>query len=225
MYNDPDARLKKVLELFAVRTVIDIGANEGQFAEAAFASGFSGQIISFEPLQEQNQNIALSAKNYSGRWKIAPPCALGNKNGVVDFHAAHGHAASSVLPPNAALTSLGDQYGTQEKVSVRMARLDDVMATDYPGAKYIFVKIDVQGYELDVLRGGAETLDEAIGVMLELSLRPLYEGQALADEIHQHLISKGFLLWDVVPGFRDRVTGQLLQYDGIYVRGKKVAEA
>lgn len=223
VYNDPDLRLKRVLDLLSVSTIIDIGANEGQFARSVFASGYRGRVISFEPLAQQNGRMQAAAAGLGGRWIVAPPCALGNSNGTVEFNAAKGHAASSVLQPNKALTDLGTQYATLEKRSVRLARLDDVMAADYPGCERSFIKVDVQGYELDVLKGGANTLAAACGVKLEMSLAPLYEGQALADEIHGLMLAGGFVLWDLEPGFRDRNTGRLLQYDGLYIRADKAS--
>ncbi len=222
VYNDPDLRLKRLLDLLCVDTVIDVGANEGQFAQSVFASGFGGKVISFEPLQQQNKKMSLAAARSGGQWNVVPPCALGRSNGMVEFHAAHGHAASSVLAPNKTLTSLGAHYGTQEKIQVRLVRLDDVMQADFPGAGETFLKIDVQGYEMDVLGGADQTLDKSSGIKLEMSLSQLYEGQALAEEVHALLISKGFLLWDLEPGFRDRATGRLLQYDGVYVRRDRV---
>ena len=89
------------------------------------------------------------------------------------------------------------------------------MPTD---AKSVFVKLDVQGYEKNVLAGGKKFLSTATGVQLELSLVPLYEGQILYDKMIEFLRAEGFVLTAVVPGFIDVNSGRMLQFDGIFFR-------
>jgi hypothetical protein len=77
----------------------------------------------------------------------------------------------------------------------------------------------VQGAEALVLAGASNILrDQIVGVQIEISLAALYEGQAADDDLTQVLSAAGFRLWDIIPGFRDRRTFQLLQYDGVFYR-------
>lgn len=80
------------------------------------------------------------------------------------------------------------------------------------------LKIDTQGYEAEVLEGAAETIRQCKAVLLEMSAVPLYEGQELWDSLHVRLSRSGFVMWNLIPDFRDARTGQLLQFDGLYVR-------
>jgi hypothetical protein len=80
------------------------------------------------------------------------------------------------------------------------------------------LKIDVQGYERAVLDGAAKTLSSFRGVRTEMSLVPLYKGQALMPEVMGRLGQHGFELWLVDPGFTEPDTRRLLQLDGVFFR-------
>jgi Methyltransferase FkbM domain len=82
----------------------------------------------------------------------------------------------------------------------------------------IWLKLDVQGFELPVLRGGERTLDEVEVVETELSLVELYEGQSLLADVLAHLDSRGFGARFFEPVFSDPVSGELLQVDGVFAR-------
>ncbi len=80
------------------------------------------------------------------------------------------------------------------------------------------IKIDTQGYELEVLAGATGLLPQTMALQLELSLVPLYEGApAFVDAVH-YMESRGFELFSVAPGFKDRRSGRLLQMDGVFLR-------
>ncbi len=98
-----------------------------------------------------------------------------------------------------------------------MHRLDDVLPEDADSST-IFLKLDVQGFEPQVLTGAAHTLSRASAVQLEMSLVPLYEGELLLSQMCTTMSAKGFDLWDLEPSFRDPATGRLLQVDGIFTR-------
>ena len=80
------------------------------------------------------------------------------------------------------------------------------------------LKIDTQGYERSVLDGATEVVKLARGIQIELSFAALYEGAMKFDEAINRLLAEGFELQMVEPGFRDPVSQQLLQADGIFVR-------
>ena len=82
----------------------------------------------------------------------------------------------------------------------------------------LFIKIDTQGFEWQVLDGAHETLQQVRGVLCELSLVPLYDGQRLWRDIVDRLDADGFMLWALQKGFTDPCTGQSLQMDGIFLR-------
>ncbi len=103
-------------------------------------------------------------------------------------------------------------------VPVPISRLDSVKHAALDGARSILLKVDTQGYEMQVLQGAEELLSRVAGLQLELSRTPLYEGQALFLDIIEWLAQRGFSLWSVVPGFTDPRTGRMLQMDGVFYK-------
>jgi hypothetical protein len=101
---------------------------------------------------------------------------------------------------------------------VRLARLD-TLALGYLRPETVpFLKIDVQGYENEVLDGATEVLARARGLQLELSFVPLYSGQRLFEGITETLRALGFAIWAVWPGFCDPRSGRMLQVDAVLFR-------
>ena len=97
-------------------------------------------------------------------------------------------------------------------------RLDSIADKYLDANSQLFLKIDTQGYEWQVLDGAIETLKRAKGVLCEVSLVPLYEGQKVWLDVIGRLESEGFLLWALQKGFVDHRTGQSLQMDAIFLR-------
>jgi len=82
------------------------------------------------------------------------------------------------------------------------------------------VKIDVQGYEDHVLKGAEGILPKILGIQVELSSVPLYKGQVLFDKVMDYILNAGFELYELVPGLRDRKSGRLYQFDGVFFKKK-----
>jgi len=80
------------------------------------------------------------------------------------------------------------------------------------------MKIDVQGYELQVLEGASNILSKIKGMQIELSLVLLYENQLLFLDMLDYITNLGFEIYDILPVFKDRQSGKLLQFDGIFFR-------
>jgi len=99
--------------------------------------------------------------------------------------------------------------------TVRLTALDKACAGWITASDRIFLKIDVQGVECQVLQGAKQTLPQIIGIQVELSLVPLYEDQVLYDVLWDTLVRNGFELWNIFPGLTERCSGRLLQFDGV----------
>jgi len=99
-----------------------------------------------------------------------------------------------------------------------MRRLDDIDHPSLRRARRILLKVDTQGYEMNVLRGGEALVGRATGLQLELSTVELYSGQPLYREVIQWVELRGFAVWAFIPGFRDPATGRMLQMDGLFFR-------
>jgi len=211
-------RLPRLLADRGIETILDVGANDGGYAADVLAGGYTGRIISFEPLPAARTRLEAKASGYDGRWTLGPRIALSNRDGEAEFHEAGNSVSSSLLPMTKAHTDAAPASETVQTITVETRRLDDILPSLglVPPA---FLKLDVQGAESLVLEGAIQALQGAIvGVQLEMSLAPLYEDQASAADLDALLRAQGFECWDILPGFRDPNTLRLLQYDGIYWR-------
>jgi len=198
----------------APKTIIDVGANVGQFAVAC-AKIFPGVAVhSFEPLphclKQLDRNVArLGVRVY--------PVALGEHAGEVTIHVnSHSHSSS--------ILSLGDRHrqafpGAREIQTIRVpvSTLDrelESVSLENP----VLLKLDVQGYEPQVLNGASETLKRVDYVLLEASFRPLYEGEKTFIEIARMMEDRGFEFLRPVAWLSDPHNGEVLQMDALFAR-------
>jgi FkbM family methyltransferase len=209
-------QLIHILKHLEIDLVLDVGAHEGQYAQMLFRTGYSGDIKSFEPLIE-HASVAVNALNKNPNWEMQLPCyAIGDERRGVEINIAGGNgSSSSLLPMNQKHLDVAPHTAYTKKHSIMMYRLDQLVAV---WGRKPFLKIDTQGYEMQVLMGATGIIDKIKGVQAEMSTVELYEGQALDYEISEWLTSRGFQLWALNPFMYDPKTGKLLQYDAIFVR-------
>jgi hypothetical protein len=112
---------------------------------------------------------------------------------------------------------VGAAKGTYGTETVRVTRLDDLVEELPVRGKRIFLKVDTQGFERQVLDGAARTLAQCVGVQLELSFTTTYEGGMLVDEAISRMYDAGFVLTGLEPGFA-AASGAVLQADGTFFR-------
>lgn len=215
--NSVVAQLAKALEVADTNVVFDIGANEGQFASEIREYGFNGKIVSFEPLTSAYKKL-ITLASPDPNWEVYDQLAIGDQDGEIEIHISGNSVSSSVLPmlESHSSAAVGSAYIDSERVPI--ARLDSVAKQYMTSESNLFIKIDTQGFEWQVLDGAHETLQQARGVLCELSLIPLYDGQRLWRDIVDRLDVEGFMLWALQKGFTDPRTGQSLQMDGIFLR-------
>jgi FkbM family methyltransferase len=210
-------RFVKQLESHRVNVIFDVGANSGQYTAGLRKAGYKGRIISFEPLSQPFSALKRKASG-DPLWECRK-YGLGEVDGKISINVA-GNAgqSSSVLPM---LKRHQDAYppanyiGTED---VPIYRLDSVTPEILQPTDVGFLKIDVQGFEKQVLAGSKSTLNRCIGMQLELSFLPLYEGSMLIPEALDLAYSLGFTLTGLLPCFTDPRNGQMLQADGIFFR-------
>jgi len=197
-----------------LRMVIDVGANCGQFTLYALARFPSAHIIAFEPLLGAREQMA---RLFEGERRVeVVPFALGEIEGEGVMHVTAKDAHSSLLPIGQRQASTfpgADEVGTA-RADVRT--LDNVLADRelvYPA----LLKVDVQGFELPVLRGAEQTLRSFDQILIEASFAELYEGQALFPDVSHHLEARGFRLVSGHITTCDSV-GRWLQGDFLYER-------
>jgi FkbM family methyltransferase len=197
------------------RTVIDVGANVGQFAVAC-AKIFPGVTVhSFEPLpgcvERLKRNVARLGDVH------VYPLALGAEGGEVTMHVnSHSHSSS--------ILALGERHrrafpGAREvdAIKVNISTLDlqmKSMSLERP----VLLKLDVQGYEPQVLEGATETLNKVDYVLLEASFRPMYEGERTFMDIAKTMQDHGFEFLRPVDWLRDPHNGEVLQIDALFMK-------
>lgn len=212
----PERLRARLLAEYAVDVALDVGANDGSFAQSLRASGYEGQIVSFEPLSTGFEALATRCRD-DDNWTCMR-LALGSTAGRATLNIAANSSSSSLLP----MTDLHLQTAPESRYTgleeVDVARLDDVCEQVAADARRVFLKLDVQGMELDVLDGADRTLDQVVVVQAELSLARLYDGGASFGEVLDRLSSRGFALTALEPVLRHRSDGRLLQVDGTFVR-------
>lgn len=211
------ARLVAALQHFNIDAVVDVGANEGQFGEELRQGGYAGGIVSFEPMLDAHQKLLLKSRGDS-RWQVHSRCALGATSGEVELNIAANSVSSSILPMLETHRNAAPNSAYNRKETVPLFPLDQVVEPYIKDARSVLLKIDTQGYEWAVLDGAAKTLQGVKGVLMELSLLPLYEGQQLWGECIRRLEAAGFTLWAVEPVFVDSEQGRTLQLDGLFFK-------
>ena len=205
------------LQQFGIDLVLDVGANTGQFACEIRQGGYTGRIVSFEPLSHAHSKLLLSSAKDS-MWEVYPRCALGDHNGEIEINIAGNSLSSSILPMLESHESAAPESKYEGKEIVPIKTLNTVAGQYLKEAKAPFLKIDTQGFEWLVLDGARDILPRIKGISVELSLVRLYEGQHLWREVIDRLEAEGFTLWALIPGFSDRLSGRSLQVDGIFYR-------
>jgi FkbM family methyltransferase len=207
---------KPLLNEKQISLVLDVGANTGQYAKQMRSFGYKGRIVSFEPLAKEYEALARQAAGDS-QWECRR-LALGSVDTAREMHIAANSWSSSLLPMcdchrDAAPESA--YVGTQQ---VTVARLDSIAPSILKSNDRVWLKLDVQGYELEVLRGASSSLSQVMVLECELSLVPLYEGQLLFHQMLDHLESLGFAPLSFENGLSDPRSGRLLQVESVLVR-------
>lgn len=209
--------LRKSFERFHIDMVFDIGANAGQFALGLRSVGYRGDIVSFEPLTVAHAALTVAAERDS-RWRIHPRGALGNQNGEIEINIAGNSVSSSILPMMASHSDAATSSAYVGKEATRVQTVDSVADAYLKDETALFLKIDTQGFEWEVLDGAAQTLPRVRGLLCELSLTPLYENQRLWGDMIRRLENSGFTLWSLQPAFTDPRDGRVLQVDASFFR-------
>jgi len=215
----PLARTVKLMEHHRVNLVLDVGANDGGFATGLRDLGYTGQIISFEPLQRPFHALRRRAEN-DPQWDVVQ-VAVGDTVSQVTINVAGNDGlSSSVLPMLDAhiIAAPESRYTGVEKVS--QVRLDGALSKFDTADTRTFLKIDVQGYEKYVLDGasGLFATDEIIGLQIEVCLASLYEGAPSYRDLIDYVESLGMTLMGLDPVFSDPYSGRLLQADAVFFR-------
>lgn len=212
-----EVRLAITLKKHRVNLIFDIGANCGQFAQSVRDAGYAGRIVSFEPLSVAWEQLSEASKA-DPLWDIAPRAAIGSEDSEIMMHIAGNLASSSALEMLGTHVNAAPESAYVDSEIVPVRRLDTIAASYLDSDSNLFIKIDTQGFEGQVLGGAPEILQKAVGLNIELLLVPLYENQCKYDELFNKMKTLGFNLWDISPVFVDPQNGRTLAVDATFYR-------
>ncbi len=220
---EPVRRLVNLFERWGVDLVVDGGANRGQYAALLRASGWRGPILSIEPIPELRDALARRAGS-DPAWRIATAVALGAEAGRAVLEVSAESDMSSLLPRTARLERLSPSSRPVRRIEVPVVRLDALPEVVESQASRIFLKLDLQGYEGPALEGARGLLSRILGLQLELTLVPLYEGETPWRRMIERVEAMGYVPWLFLPGYVDPRTGRELQMDGVFLRADMVGD-
>lgn len=218
---DPDAYLgifaTRVIADFGLNCVVDVGANVGQFGQMLRAEGYQGELVSFEPVAEVYDELAAATAR-DGRWR-AVHLALGAQNAEMQINVMRSSNMSSLLDPSVEAI---DRWSFVEPVerseAVQVARLDDVLGDHAPSLDplRVYLKVDTQGTDLDVIEGAKGVLGCVGAIQTELSFKPLYRRQVSYTETLDYLRSLDYQVAGVFPIVHDDNTA-IIEADCVLV--------
>lgn len=208
------AHLRQVFELLKIDCVLDVGANVGQYRNFLRNEvGYRGAIVSFEPVPE---NAAILRKNTldDPMWTIHE-YALGAEQGTAAFNVMSSSTFSSFLTPEHSQTDVfRDQNKVDHAITVQVKRLDDVLPEICRKftLKQVYLKLDTQGFDLQVIEGGRSVLKDIAALQTEASVTPIYTGMPDYIETIRVMESLGFCISGIFPITPERVL-RLIEFD------------
>lgn len=209
--------LIKILRQLEIDCVLDVGANRGQYAEGLRAIGYEGEIHSFEPIPEDFETLK-AASTGDPKWFVYN-WALGREPGTAEFNRVDGGGEnsqfSSFLTPNhemipASVTKIPVEVRTLDSLGKAIPALEDPH-------RRIYLKLDTQGFDMEVCAGGTATLGTVMGLQSELSVKQIYANQPAYIDALQFYQDLGFSLMDLTIVNRTPQNA-VLEYDCIMAR-------
>ena len=210
------AELGHLLRSLEVNCVIDVGAHVGGFGHICRRLGFDGDIVSFEPAPATCRRLRR-ATSTDPRWTVHQ-LALGSETSKLKLGIYDQTQLNSLLHPDkAALGSIDARLQTTEVVDV--VRLDDIWSDLIPDGGRVLLKIDAQGFDLEVLKGAQETLPRCVALQVEVSGVALYEGSPPLHQVITYLYDRSFRITGLFPIARSRADRiQIIDFDATFVR-------
>jgi len=221
--HDPEhtltAFLSELVPSMGVDCVLDVGAHHGEYGLLLRTIGYDGPIVSFEPVSS-SRRVLESVTAPDDRWRILP-YALGARDGKARINVTAATDMASILQPNALAVGAFDACTTTtEAVTVR--RLDSVFDEVTGGCRHVLLKIDTQGFDLEVFRGSLASRDRISAVQVEVGFQSLYEGQPSYVTMLSEFDAAGFLPAAFFRISRD-THWRLISGDAVLVRKDVVA--
>jgi FkbM family methyltransferase len=191
---------------FYPAAVLDVGAYSGEWTRALIRLFPSARVLMIEPQETKSGELALLCSSHP-RLELATVLVGPEATGGVVFY--ESDTASSVL-----------EDANHDNLPTKLLRMTtlDILVDERQFPSPDFIKLDVQGYEIEVLRGAEQTLKSTQVVLMEVNLIGLYKGAPLLDETVRYMADRGFRLYDIGTFFRRPYDNALWQMDAVFVK-------
>lgn len=211
----------------------DVGARGG-LPPLWHAMGNQVSAIGFEPDKRSYEKLVSSGSGSGGTIQINS--ALYSEETELTLNLAHNEGDSSIYPPNKQFLDRFPEsfrFNVVDQATMSAITLDAALE-DNSVDRVDFIKLDTQGSELEILKGGSATLKRGVlGIEVEVEFNPMYEGQALFGAIDEFLRPFGFELFDLAPTYwkqdgRDTIggpKGQIIYADALYLLAPHAIDA
>lgn len=211
--------LARVLDALHVNCVVDVGAHHGQFGALVRSTGYRGRLLSFEPVPSSFRVLTAQAAG-DAEWRCLQ-YALGSEGGTRPMYVTSASSCASFLEPSAAARkALGaESVAVRDVFEIEVLRLDAIMDTLVHDLRRprIFLKMDTQGHDLEVLHGAAGSMDAIVGLQSELAVQAMYDGMPDFRTALDHMHALGFALSGLFPVALDREL-RIIELDCIMIR-------
>ena len=199
-----------------INLVLDVGANKGQYGRLLRNLGFRGRIVSFEPLSDAFAELQRVTA-IDPFWECHN-IGLSDVEGTAAINVAANSYSSSFLPVSARSVQIEPGIAYIAHQEARLRRLDGMIEQIARPNEAIYLKIDTQGYELNVLKGALKALSRVRLIQLETAFFEGYEGQPLIEDVIRFLRELGYRIVAIEPGWEDAKTAEMLETDLIFAR-------
>jgi FkbM family methyltransferase len=192
--------LREVIRRYRVETILDVGANEGQFAGELRALGFLGEIHSFEPVQSVFER--LKRRTASDPLWTAHNLAMGAAPGKLQINVSTASVFSSFLPLSDDAKRQWPASHPVRQEDVEVSTIDDFLKSHRNQSTRILLKMDTQGFDLEVFKGALNSLDRIAAVSTEISFTAVYDGTPSYSQSIDAIRSVGFSVSGIYPVVR-----------------------
>lgn len=206
------------IEALDFDTVIDVGANNGSTCKIWLQKFPNCHVHAFEALEMYQKQLAELLAKHPDRMTIWPYAASDN-SGTADFRVHEDHpSSSSLLPVTDECKTAMPFTANEKKLIVQVRRIDQLLSSsDFAADRKVLIKLDVQGAELQVLKGCEQFFQQIDAILVEINLMPLYKGQPTFLDIATYLESRGLIFGGVLEQFH-LANGTPVYLDAVFLR-------
>lgn len=216
--------IRWVLETYEVNCVLDVGANSGQYANSLREAGYNEYIASFEPMPQAAAELSKKAES-DPRWSVYP-MALGSTSATLPFNAVPGTGSSLLTPSDFGRCRFHD-LDEPDVIAVPVRRLDEVLDNvleNVPDPRP-YLKMDTQGYDLEVFSGAGARTRDFVAMQSEVSLVQIYDGMPRMQLALDTYEKAGFEITGMFPVTREVRTGRVIEFDCVLTRSTEARQA